>query len=71
MFSHHSESTLKTFGLFQTHYPPLAGCRKVQGWHWYPKVRYRGAKVLRVLGTNERARADPEISLSGGGGIPN
>ena len=23
MFSHHSESTLKTFGLFQTHYPPM------------------------------------------------
>ena len=23
MFSHHSESTLKTFGLFQTYYPPL------------------------------------------------
>ena len=23
MFSHHSESTLKTFGLFQTYYPRM------------------------------------------------
>ena len=37
-FSHHSESTLKTFGLLQTHYPPL---RRAHVWPWVGCPRSR------------------------------
>ena len=53
MFSHHSESTLKTFGLFQTHYPPLIN--NYMWLHWRASASRRGCPGAFPPGERERA----------------